>query len=133
MTTPILAAQRFGIACLLGVILGLYYGFLRPLRPKYTALSDSLFVLGAGWVWLYLSFAVCRGDLRLGYTAGLFAGGFGWEMTLGRALRPAFSFFWRGVGIALRFILFPFQIFLKKIVKIIKFLLAFGKKAGTIE
>ena len=44
MTPPALAAQRFGLACLLGGGLGLCYGFLRPLRPKRTALSDLLFL-----------------------------------------------------------------------------------------
>ena len=72
MTAPALAFRHFCTACLLGVLLGVYYGFLRPLRPRFTTLSDLLFVLGAGWVWLYLGFAVCRGDLRLGYFAGLF-------------------------------------------------------------
>ena len=80
MNTPAVAAQRFGMACLLGVLLGVYYGFLRPLRPKLTALSDLLFVLGAGWVWLYLGFAVCRGDLRFGYTCGMFLGWFLWDL-----------------------------------------------------
>ena len=44
MTDPALDARRFGIACLLGLALGLYYGFLRPLRPKHTVLSDFLFL-----------------------------------------------------------------------------------------
>ena len=75
MNPPALALQRFGAGCLLGVGLGLWYCFLRPLRPKHTALSDLLFLLGLGWAWLYLAFPVCDGDLRAGYSAAL---GVGW-------------------------------------------------------
>ena len=42
MTPPALALQRLGAACLLGVGLGLWYDFLRPLRPRNTVLSDLL-------------------------------------------------------------------------------------------
>ena len=66
MTTPIYAFSRFAIALALGAGLGLFYGFLRPLRPRYTALSDLLFLAGLSYVWLYFNFAVCRGDIRLG-------------------------------------------------------------------
>ena len=132
MNQPILAAQQLIIACLLGILLGLLYGFLRPLRPKYTALADFVFLLIAGWVWLYLGFAVCKGDLRLGYSAGLFAGGILWELTLGRVLRPVFSCFWHWIGKFIKLIFLPYGLILKKIKKIAKFLLAIGKKAGTI-
>ena len=50
MTPPALALQRFGAACLLGVGLGLWYDFLRPLRPRNTALSDLVFLaVTCGW------------------------------------------------------------------------------------
>ena len=94
MTAPETAAARLMTACLLGLALGLWYGFLRPLRPKHTVLSDGLFILGAVWAWLYVSFAVCSGDLRLGYGAGLAVGALLWEMTAGRLLRRPFSVFW---------------------------------------
>lgn len=74
MTPPALSAQRFGAGCLLGVGLGLLYGFLRPLRPRHMLLGDLLFLLGVGWGWLYLDFAVCGGDLRPGYSLGLAVG-----------------------------------------------------------
>lgn len=98
MTAPALAVRHFGGACLLGASLGLLYGFLRPLRPKHTLLSDAIFLLGAGWAWLYLALEVCGGDLRVGYCLGLPAGAVAWEMTLGRLLRPAAAFFWRLAG-----------------------------------
>ena len=81
MTAPALAAGRFLAACGIGALLGLFYGFLRPLRPRLTHLCDLLFVIAAFFGWLYLGFGVCLGDLRLGYTAGLAAGGFLWEKT----------------------------------------------------
>ena len=65
MIPPALAFQRFGIACLLGVGLGVLYGFLRPLRPRHTGLSDALFLLGAAWSWF--------GQVPAGLAAGLFA------------------------------------------------------------
>ena len=98
MIPPALAFQRFGIACLLGVGLGVLYGFLRPLRPRHTGLSDALFLLGAAWVWLYLALGVCGGDLRFGYCLGLPIGGVAWETTAGRLLRPVFALLWRLAG-----------------------------------
>ena len=74
MTAPALAVRRFGISALLGVGLGLLYGFLRPLRPRHTLLGDVLFLIGAFFAWLWQGFAVCDADLRLGYMAGLIIG-----------------------------------------------------------
>jgi hypothetical protein len=70
MTAPALAAHRFVCCCLLGAALGVYYEFLRPLRPRNTLAADALFLTGCVWVWLIMSFRVCRGDLRLGYSVG---------------------------------------------------------------
>ena len=81
MTPPALAAWRFGVACLYGIGLGGVYGFLRPVRPR--SFADALFVAAMFYAWLQLSFAICRGDIRLGYTAGLFVGMAAWELTLG--------------------------------------------------
>ena len=63
--TPGTAAYRLVCALALGAALGLFYGFLRPLRPKYTVLADGVFLLGAFWVWLYYNFDICQGDIRL--------------------------------------------------------------------
>lgn len=90
MTAPALAAHRFVCCCLLGAALGVYYEFLRPLRPRYTLAADTLFLTGCGWVWLLMSFRVCRGDLRLGYSAGLLAGGIGWDLVFGSLIAPVF-------------------------------------------
>lgn len=133
MTTPLQDAQRFGIACLMGLGLGIYYGFLRPLRPKWTTFSDLAFVLGAGWAWIYLSFGVCRGDIRLGYSSGLLLGGVLWEMSAGRLLRPVFRVFWEIPHRILTLIFLPLKKFLKKVGKFLKKLLATAKKTATIK
>ena len=117
MNTPQTAFSRFCVAVAMGLGLGLYYGFLRPLRPKHTHLSDFLFCLGGFWAWIYLSFGVCLGDIRIAYTAGLAVGGFLWEITLGRLLRPVFQKFWFVVGKIFSFLTYPLKFFWKKEVK----------------
>ena len=114
MITPGTALQRFAIAVALGAALGLYYGFLRPLRPRHTALSDLAFLPAVLLCFLYHSFAVCQGDLRLGYCAGLLLGGIGWEQTVGRVLRPVFTGFCRVAGRSAAFFLYPVKKFSKK-------------------
>ena len=133
MTTPSVAAGRFVIACLQGGFLGILYGFLRPLRPKRTAIADSLFIVGLLWTWLILSFDICRGDIRPGYTAGLFLGAWGFDRTVGRLLQPAFRGFWRGISWIFRSIFYPIRKFFQKMWKFIKFLFASLKKWGTIK
>ena len=131
--TPQVQAVRFAASLVIGLGLGVFYCFLRPLRPKLTALADGIFVTCSLIGWTYAAFYFCRGDIRMGYTFGFFLGmGIGWR-TLGLWLSPVFFAFWRlvrkGVGIAL----FPFGFILKKIIRWIKFLFASWKKWGTIE
>lgn len=90
MTAPALAAHRFLCCCLLGAALGVYYEFLRPLRPRHTFAADVLFLSGGAWVWLLMSFRVCRGDLRLGYSVGLLAGGIAWDLVFGGLIASVF-------------------------------------------
>ena len=120
MREPGLGAARFLISCLVGLQLGLLYGFLRPLRPRHKALSDLLFLPALGAAFLYVGFEICRGDLRLGCFLGLAAGAVVWEQTAGRLLRPVFSCFWKGSRRILDFFLLP----AKKISKKIKFYFA---------
>lgn len=107
MTAPALAAHRFLCCCLLGAALGVYYEFLRPLRPRHTFAADVLFLSGGAWVWLLMSFRVCRGDLRLGYSVGLLAGGIVWDLVFGGLIAPVFSGFWKFVRSLLGFALIP--------------------------
>ena len=125
MTVPAVAAKCLLAALLIGGALGAFYGFLRPLRSRVTWLTDLLFVLAALWGWVYLTFAVCGGDSRLGCTLGLLMGGIAWEGTLGRLLRPVWSRFW---GI----ILWPMGKIVNIFQKFYNFLLATGKKWFTI-
>lgn len=111
MTGPAQDGYRLLCALLLGAGLGIFYGFLRPLRPRHTVLSDLLFLPAMGYAWLYLGFAVCRGDIRLGYCMGLILGGSIWEFTLGRWLRPVFFGFWHGISRILHGILDCFKKF----------------------
>ena len=120
MTEPHLAAWRFFLSTLAGMGLGLWYGFLRPLRPRFTALSDFVFLLGAGAVWLWMGFSLCEGDLRMGSLGALYLGGFLWEGAFGRLLRPVFFGFWKGIRRILEIFLVP----VKKISKNAKFLFA---------
>jgi hypothetical protein len=133
MNSPLPAAIRFGWALLLGAALGLYYGFLRPLRRKHVHLADLLFFPGLFVAWMYLSFGVCRGDLRLAYTMGLFAGAILWECTLGKLLRPFFSWVWRFAKALVGLILWPFEKIFLKIAQFAKFLFAIRKKRSTIK
>ena len=116
MTAPVIAAQRFGGAVLVGVVLGLIYGFLRPLRPGYTVFSDLAFLLALVWGWVYLALEICRGEFRFSYCFGMLLGGFGWESLVGRQIRGIFSAFWKSMGQIRDIALFP----LKKIYKILK-------------
>lgn len=113
MTGPALAARCLAAAILLGAVAGIAYGFLRPVRPRW--LGDGLFVCILSWLWVYLGFGVCQGDLRLGYTAGLFLGAMGFHCLFGRGLLPVFSWFWEGLYAAFSFFFTGFKKFFKKL------------------
>ena len=95
MTSPALALYRFAGAWLLGCGLGLWYEFLRPLRPRFTGASDLLFLAAAFWAWLQLGFGICQGDLRLAYNAGLALGCIFTGSAARPFLGPHFSVFWK--------------------------------------
>ena len=94
MTTPSVAFGRFVIGILLSCVIGLFYGFLRPVQKGRAILADAVFAVFAGWVLVHYGFGVCRGDLRLGYLFAAGAGAVGWDLTLGKWLRPVFWGFW---------------------------------------
>ena len=126
--TPAVAVHRLLTGILLGCLMGLVYGFLRPPGQRHRLLCDLLFSLAAVWIWLYHSFAVCRGDIRTVYLFGMMSGGFLWEKTAGRCLIPVFFGFWKILGRLFRIFLFP----LKKILEFAKILFASGEKWVTI-
>ena len=127
--TPAVSAWRFGCSLLLGSCLGLFYGFLRPLARKHQTLADLLFSLGALWVWIYICFGICLGDIRTVYLLAMGAGIFLWDQSFGRWLRPVFSGFWRFIRAVTGILLIPW----KKILEIAKILFASGEKWVTIE
>ena len=124
MTAPAQAARQFGIACLLGLLLGLFYGFLRPLGQRRRLLADLLFVPFLFWIWLYLCFAVCRGDIRLGCCLGLLLGAILEEITIGNSLRPLFFGVWSLLSRILTSIFHPIKKFFEKMGHFIKFFIA---------
>lgn len=126
---PGVAFGRFLMGILCGGVVGLFYGFLRPLQKGRAILADLIFVLGAGWALLYYGFAICRGDLRLGYLAAVGVGAFLWNRIFGWWLRPIFRIFWHFMGL----FTLPFRKIFKKFCDFIKFLFATGKKSVTIR
>ncbi len=94
--TPREAALRLAWSLTLGGGLGIFYGFLRPLG-RHTLLRDSLFLMGLVWVFLYLGFGVCGGDLRFGCFLALMAGTLAGAQTVGRWIFPVFCGIWKGL------------------------------------
>ena len=124
MTAPAVAAQRFLVSLALGGSLGLWYGFLRPLGAKHTAVRDGLFVPVLVWAWLVLGFQICAGDWRVGYLAGLFLGCVIFDLTAGLLLRPIFGTFWKLLATFWELFLWP----AKKILHFVKILFASAEK-----
>ena len=84
---------------LLGSLLGIFYDFLKPPGNRHRVLADAVFSLAALWVWIYICFAVCRGDIRTVYLMGMFSGILLWEKSFGTSIQPLFSRFWRFFGV----------------------------------
>jgi hypothetical protein len=129
MSTPEIAFQRFLTGLALGCLLGVVYGFLRPVRRGKAILPDLVFAFFTGWGYLYYGFAVCRGDLRMAYFAAPILGAIVWDRSIGRWLRPIYDGFWKCIGK----ILGPFRKIMKKTWIFVKFLFASGKKWVTIK
>lgn len=130
MTLPAAAAVQFALSLLIGGALGIVYGFLRPLRPRYTAISDVLFLPAVVYGVLFMAFAVAQGDLRPEHLFGIFLGGILWEWLPGRWLRPVFSALWRPFWKILACFSYIFKKFFEKIKKICIFPLGKRKKNG---
>ncbi len=113
----------------MGLGLGVFYCFLRPLRQRHTHFADTLFVCGTFYAWIYLGFGICAGDLRFGYTAGLLGGAMLLNWACGRVLAPVFAAFWRVVGK----IFLPLKKIWRENKKILKKGFAIGKKWVTIS
>ena len=130
MTVPAEAALRFLWGLAVGAILGICYDFLRPLRRRRHAPADCLFVLTAFLAWVWYSFQICAGDIRLGGTASLGLGMLLWLSTASMVIRKAFYWFWLVIFQILSVLTLPFAKIFKKIRIFMKKVFAYGKKRG---
>ena len=128
MIPPALALLRFFYGLLVGMALGLFYGFLRPLRQQHATFGDILFLPAAIYGWFFLHFDLCQTDIRMAYSAALLIGIFLWESSIGRLLRPVFAKLWIILEKFRGLLLLPF----KKTLKMTKILFASMEKWVTI-
>lgn len=125
------AVLLWGLA--LGCGLGLLYGFLRPLRRRRNWPADLVFMLACLVCWIWFSFGICAGDIRLLPTATLALGALLWEATVGRRLQGLFRGFWCGIFSFFRSLTFPAKKFFQKIHIFMKKVFASLKKKGTMN
>ena len=111
MISPAQVAHRFVKLLLVGAALGLFYGALGPLRRRHPHWADLLFLPPLFYGWLYGSFAICRGDIRVAYTAAMALGAIGWCLTAGRGLAPVFDALWHLAGRICRLLTLPVKKF----------------------
>ena len=126
-------AAQLGLGFCLGCGLGLVYGFLRPLRRHRHWPADLLFVVAALLCWVYFSFGICHGSIRVLPTAAIAAGMIAWDATAGKLLRPVFHRFWCGIFALLRFFALPFKKIFQKCKVFVKKVFASLKKRGTMD
>lgn len=98
MTPPQIAGWRFLCGIGVGLVLGAWYGFLRPLGRHHRHAADLLFVAFLLPAWVYFSFGICKGDLRPGYLPSLLLGGWLFDRTVGRLFSPVWAGFWNLIG-----------------------------------
>ncbi|MCD7805105.1 MAG: spore cortex biosynthesis protein YabQ [Oscillospiraceae bacterium] len=90
--------KLFGLAIIVGAVLGAVYDILRALRitipHKFWAVfaEDFLFVIFSGFVWFCFSVELLEGELRLYVLVGMLAGFAVYLLTLGRIISGAFRF-----------------------------------------
>jgi hypothetical protein len=130
MTVPEEAALRVLWGLAVGACLGLCYDFLRPLRRRHNTPADIVFVIAALFGWVWYSFRICGGDIRLGGTAALGMGMLLWLGTVSMAARKAFYWFWLAIFRIISVFLLPFVKIFEKIGLFSKKVFAYGKKRG---
>lgn len=130
--SPGLMAWRLGRCILLGAAVGVGADLLFPLRRRSCLLADVLWGGWILWIWLVISFCICRGDIRMGYSAAAFLGALGWRLAVSPVLRPVLNGIWE---LAAGFFGMPVKlskIILKKTKKFLKKLFPTGRKWVTI-
>ena len=128
MIPPGQALRMFSAAFLMGVGLGVVYGFLTPLRPRHTVLADLLFLAGVGWCLVLLAFPICDGDLRPACFFWMLLGFFLEKKWIAWLLIPVFETFWRILTTAEKKLMLPLKIFSR----FAKNMFASGEKWVTI-
>ena len=130
MTAPAQAGQNILWGLALGAIFGCWYDFWRTPGRAHPHLADLARLIVLIWLWLELSFGICGGDLRLGYTASLGVGWGIWELTLGKLVSRVFDGFWAGIIFLFRLVTRPLQIFVKIFFKKSKKTICICEKMG---
>ena len=130
MTVPGDAGLRVIWALAVGAFLGLCYDFLRPLRHRHNAPADAAFAVVALMAWVWYSFRICLGDIRLGGTATLGLGMVLWMGTGSMVFRKVFYWFWLAIFRIISVFFLPFAKFFKKSRVFMKKVFASGKKRG---
>lgn len=120
-------------ALVTGAGLGLIYDFLRPLRHRFTAPADLMFVAALLAAWVQLHFGVLQGDVRFATTVAILAGVLVWEATAGKLLSRIFGWFWNTVAAFFGVLSRPFRMFFEKTGIFIKKVFAYLKKKGTMK
>ena len=133
MTPPSIAARRLLASVVLGMLLGIIYEFLRPLRRKRNWPADLLFFPAALWLWAELAFRFCRTDLRAGNLIVFFLSALFADTAVRPWLSPVFEGFWTGIRSIFHIFLFPFKKFINFTAHFLKYHYAIRKKWGTID
>jgi len=102
-------AAQLGWGLGIGAALGIFYDFLRPLHRRHHAPADLLFVLVMLVAWVYYSFGLCAGQIRVATTGAFLLGLWLWELTASHLLRPVFSGFWQSIFGLFRILTLPLQ------------------------
>lgn len=119
--TPQIVGQRLAGCFLEGVLLGAAADVFRPLHRKAPRLCELLIALELLFAWLHSSFAICRGELRIGFYLALLSGAGLWEWQFGAAMTALWAKIWH-------FAVLPLGIFQKFFRKKVNFLFSSWKK-----
>ena len=128
MTAPIPALAQMAAALSLGAGLGLLYDLLALPGTKHGWFRDLLFLAGAGYGQLYLTFSVCGGDLRIPVLISFAAGEILWGSLFRAPLGPVLQAVWKPVRSFFRFFRKKIKIILKKVYKFQKNLFSSWQK-----
>ena len=124
--TPGVVGQRLVGCFLWGVLLGAAADVFKPLHRRLPRLSELLIGLELLFVWLHSSFALCRGELRVGFYLALLLGAGLWEQLFGEVAGALWRNFWH-------FAVLPGKFLRKFFRKIANFLFSSWKKWSTIQ